>query len=422
MVAAIASGQGKTSVCAALARKLQEQGQRVTVFKTGADFIDPLILQHAAHQAVEVLDIWLLGEAACQQKLSAAAAQSDVVLIEGVMGLYDGNPSAADLARAFDIPVLLVIDASAMAQTVGALVYGMQHFGNVKIAGVIANKVASSGHAAFIASSLRECPLLGYLPPQKSCLPERHLGLVLPDEVGGLDHILQELADGLQLDREKWDSIATSVLPPQLTPTVPPLLQGKTIAVARDAAFAFIYPANIACLQALGAHIVYFSPLANQAIPFTADALYLPGGYPELHAATIAQAKRWQASLRAAQGAGMPIWAECGGMMALVEHLIDKTGRSYSMAGLLPGTVRMHSRLGALGPQAWQVEHGQLRGHTFHFSSYYTNLAPHAHAQQHPNGHEGEAIYRLAQLQASYFHAYFPSNPVATAALFGVPA
>ncbi len=158
LIAAIASGQGKTSVTAALAGHLLSRGYTVQVFKVGADFIDPMLLQHAAHAEVEILDLWLLGEAACQQKIKAAASAADVVLIEGVMGLYDGTPSAADLARRFDLPVLLVIDASAMAQTVGALVYGMQHFGQIKIAGVIANKVAGQGHADFIASSLRDCP------------------------------------------------------------------------------------------------------------------------------------------------------------------------------------------------------------------------------------------------------------------------
>lgn len=424
LIAAIASSQGKTSVCAALARHLQGLGQRVKVFKTGADFIDPMILQHAVQEEVEVLDTWMLGLAACQQKLSSAAAHFDVVLIEGVMGLYDGTPSAADLARAFGIPVLLVIDASAMAQTVGALVYGMQHFGNVEIAGVIANKVASQGHADFIASSLRDCPLLGYLPPQTHSLPERHLGLVLPNEVGELGQILQNLGASLQLDRTKWDSIPVSTLAAMPTPSLPQLpqlpqlLQGKTIAIARDAAFAFIYPANLHCLQAMGASLQYFSPLANQKIPSQADALYLPGGYPELHAQTLSLAKRWQASVRAAQGAGMPIWAECGGMMALCENLVDKNGQCFAMAGLLPGTVQMRQHLSAIGPQAWHSAKGELRGHTFHFSKFDSPLAAQVHTHKHPSGQAGEAIYRLGQLQASYFHAYFPSCPPAAAALF----
>jgi cobyrinic acid a,c-diamide synthase len=364
----------------------------------------------------------MLGLPACQQKLSSAAANVDVVLVEGVMGLYDGTPSAADLARAFGIPVLLVIDASAMAQTVGALVFGMQHFGNVAIAGVIANKVASQGHADFIASSLRDCPLLGYLPPQAQHLPERHLGLVLPNEVGELHDILQALGSSLQLDRNKWDSIPASNLAPVPVPNLPQLLHGKTIAIARDAAFAFLYPANLQCLQALGATLVYFSPLADQKIPKQADALYLPGGYPELHADTLSRATRWQASVRAAQGAGMPIWAECGGMMALCDNLIGQAGQCYAMAGLLPGTVQMRQHISAIGPQAWHSEAGELRGHTFHFSSFASSLAPHAHTHKHtdkhPSGQAGEAIFRLGQLQASYFHAYFPSCPQAAAALF----
>lgn len=440
LVSAIASGQGKTSVCAALVCRFLAGGQRVKVFKTGADFIDPMILQHAARDEVEVLDTWMLGLEACQQKLSAAAAHYDVVLIEGVMGLYDGTPSAADLARTFGIPVLLVIDASAMAQTAGALVYGMQHFGQVDIAGVIANKVAGQGHADFIASSLRDCPLLGYLPQQPQCLPERHLGLVLPNEIDGLQNIVQELGESLQLDFEKWHSIAVRTIASLPVPhapnseadtatkmainssarlaTVEKPLQGKTIAIARDAAFAFLYPANLHCLEELGATLLYFSPLANQKIPRQADALYLPGGYPELHAQTLSRATRWQASVRAAQGVGMPIWAECGGMMVLCENLIDQSGRCFAMAGLLPGNVQMRQFISAIGPQAWYTTEGELRGHSFHFSVFDSTLTPHARAQKHPSGQAGEAIFRLGRLQASYFHAYFPSCPTATAALF----
>lgn len=420
LVSAIASGQGKTSVTAALARRLMRAGQRVWVFKTGPDFLDPTMLAHACGAPVQTLDLWMVGEARCRALLAQAAREADVVLIEGVMGLYDGDPSSADLARAFDVPVLAVLDAGAMAQTVGALAQGLRDYGPVELAGVIANRIASPGHAAMVAQAMRGIPLLGTLPRQTQGLPERHLGLVLPQEVPDLDRRLDALADSLALDDEAWRAIAPAPIDAAdgALSTPPPLLQGRVIAIARDAAFAFLYPANVACLQAMRARVVWFSPLADEAVPSIADAVYLPGGYPELHAETLSRAQRWQASMRETHARGVPILAECGGMMALTEQLQDGAGRVWPMAGLLSGTVRMQARLAALGPQAWVTTHGELRGHTFHHSTFETSLQPAAYTRKHPSGIDGEAIYRSGSLTASYFHAYFESCPAAVAAIF----
>jgi cobyrinic acid a,c-diamide synthase len=194
-------------------------------------------------------------------------------------------------------------------------------------------------------------------------------------------------------------------------------LQGKTVAVACDAAFAFLYPANLDCLRALGAQLQFFSPLDDEAVPAQADALYLPGGYPELHAHTLARAQRWQASMHALRAAQVPVLAECGGMMVLSDALVDQQGRAWPMLGWLPGRVVMQERLAAIGPQAWGSERGELRGHAFHYSRFETALTPAAHTAKHPGGQSGEAIYRSGALTASYFHAYFPSSPAAVAAL-----
>ncbi|MES2114968.1 MAG: cobyrinate a,c-diamide synthase [Pseudomonadota bacterium] len=419
LVAAVASGQGKTTTTAALARKLVRMGKRVRVFKCGPDFIDPMLLERASGAPVRSLDLWMVGAEQCHAQLAQAAAEADVILIEGVMGLYDGTPSSADLARAFKVPVMAVIDASAMAQTAGALVHGLRDYGPVEMAGVIANRVASPGHAAMIAASLRDIPLFGTLPRQEKSLPERHLGLVLPDEVGGIDTLLNQLADGLNFDQAAWDSLPAVqiAIPPAPAPQAP-LLAGKTVAVARDAAFMFLYPANLDTLEQLGATLRYFSPLANQPVPAGADAVYLPGGYPELHAQALSQAHNWRSSIRAAHVAGMPIVAECGGMMALAETLADQQGNVWPMAGLLPGAVQMQTRLAGLGPQGIITPYGLLRGHTFHYSQLQTDLAPVAHTIKHPSDAQGEAVYRVGSLTASYFHAYFASSPAATAALF----
>jgi cobyrinic acid a,c-diamide synthase len=422
LVAAIASGQGKTTVTAALARRLRRKGQRVHVFKCGPDFIDPMVLEHASRAKVHTLDLWMVGLEQSRQRLARAAREADVVLVEGVMGLYDGDPSAADLARAFDLPVLAVIDASAMAQTAGAVVMGLRDYGPVRMAGVVANRVASEGHARMVAASLRDIPLLATLPKQTRRLPERHLGLVVPGEVADIDAILDELADQLQVDEAQWNALAPQ-LPAQLSDDalpeepVTPLLAGTTVAIARDAAFCFLYPANVDTLEALGARITWFSPLADEPVPDNADAVYLPGGYPELHGDTLAQATRWRESIRAAHAAGLPILAECGGMMVLAESLADKEGRDWPMAGLLPGRVLMQPRLAGLGSQGLATNAGQMRGHTFHYSRLETPLAPVAWTVKHPSGAQGEAVYRTGSLTASYFHAFFASNPAAAASL-----
>ena len=418
LVAAVSSGQGKTTITAALARKLVKLGQRVRVFKCGPDFIDPMLLERASGAPVHTLDLWMVGHELCRRQLAQAAAEADVILIEGVMGLYDGTPSSADLAREFGVPVMAVIDAGAMAQTAGALVHGLRDYGPVEMAGVIANRVASEGHAKMVAASLRDIPLFATLPKQAKSLPERHLGLVLPGEVQDIDQLLDNLADQLTFDQAAWDSLRPVQIAPAPTPGKEPLLAGITIAVARDPAFMFLYPANLETLRAMGATLKFFSPLADDAVPAEADAVYLPGGYPELHAERLSQAGQWIASIRAAHANGMPIVAECGGMMALADTLADQAGKVWNMAGLLPGSVAMQPRLAGLGSQGLETPQGVLRGHTFHYSKLATEVAPAAYTIKHPSAIQGEAVYRVGSMTASYFHAYFASNPAASAALF----
>lgn len=423
MVAAVSSGQGKTTCTAALARKLVRLGKRVRVFKCGPDFIDPMLLERATGAPVRTLDLWMVGPEQCRSQLAQAAREADVILVEGVMGLYDGTPSSADVAREFGLPVLAVIDASAMAQTAGAIVMGLRDYGPVNMAGVIANRVASENHGKMVAASLREVPLFATMPRQQVSLPERHLGLVVPGEISDIDALLDRLADQLVFDAAAWEllapvriSTATTSVTAALAEPAP--LQGKTIAIARDAAFMFIYPANLDTLRALGATLTFFSPLADEAVPAGAHAVYLPGGYPELHAQTLEQAHTWRASIRAAHANGMPIVAECGGMMALADTLTDQRGACWEMAGLLPGNVAMQPRLAGLGQQRLDTAQGPLRGHTFHYSTLTTTVEPVAHTIKHPSALTGEAWYRAGSLSASYFHAYYPSNPAAVAALY----
>ncbi len=428
LIAAPASGQGKTTVTAALARLHTRQGRRVRVFKCGPDFLDPFWHTLATGAPVHQLDLWMTGEADCRARLALAAQEADLIIVEGVMGLYDGQPSAADLARHFGLPVLAVIDASAMAGTFGALAYGLQHYqAGLRWAGVLANRVGSARHAEMLQQGLRDPQhwLGALLRNPALTLPERHLGLVAATELSDAQQRLDAAADALAdtplgrltLDelRQRW--CVDFPLPAAAT-VVPPLLQGKTVAVANDAAFCFIYAANIDCLQRLGAQVVYFSPLADSALP-ACDAVWLPGGYPELHAARLGANQGLRDSLRAHVAAHKPLWAECGGMMALFERLTDGAGVTHELWGLLPGSVTLQKRLAALGPQALQIGGGQLRGHTFHYSTCDTPLLPLLRTTRPAlAAGEGEAVYQQGSVGASYFHAWFPSDPALVARLF----
>ncbi|RZT36264.1 cobyrinate a,c-diamide synthase [Cupriavidus agavae] len=426
-VAAPASGQGKTTVTAALARLHARQGRRVRVFKTGPDFLDPTLLAAASGAPVHNIDLWMTGEADARVRLAAAARDADLILVEGVMGLHDGTPSGADVARLFDLPVLAVIQAGAMAQTFGAIAHGLASYGApFRAMHVLANGVGTERHATMLRESLRGgIEWAGALARDAAAsLPERHLGLFSADELPDLLTRLDRLADALA-------PLPVGRLPDPVpicaaaAPSLPPLLAGRRIAIARDDAFRFIYPANVDTLAALGADIAWFSPLRDTALP-ACDALWLPGGYPELHAATLAANQPMLQSLRDAHAAGVPMLAECGGMMALFDTLVDREGKAHPMAGLLPGTVTMQARLAAIGHQAvvlpWTglpVEDNEIRGHTFHYSTTASELAPAATATSPRPGGKGEAVYRRGSLTASYVHGYFPSNPAAIAALFG---
>ncbi|RQO77656.1 cobyrinate a,c-diamide synthase [Aquitalea sp. FJL05] len=418
-ISAPASHQGKTTLSAGLARYHRQQGRRVRVFKTGPDFLDPYVLEQASGHTVYALDLWMNGEDDCRQRLYAAAAEADLILIEGSMGLFDGTPSSADLAQLFGVPVAAIIDASGMAQTFAAVAHGLATFRpGLPFYGVLANQVASSRHAEMLTTALpASLNYLGAVMRQQDMgLPERHLGLVQAQEVADLEARLQRAAAQLA-------NTALAQLPPLVAfqpaqPAVlPRLLHGVRIAIARDTAFSFIYPANIETLQALGAELHYFSPLADEALP-TCDAVWLPGGYPELHLATLAAASLCRTGLHAHVAAGKPLYAECGGMLYLLDSLADKHGQRAAMLGLLPGHARLGSRLSALGLQQLELDGEVLRGHTFHYSSLDTPIAPLTHASRATGSGQGEPVYRHGSLLASYLHLYFPSNPEACARLF----
>lgn len=419
-ISAPASGQGKTTVTAAMARYHAARGRAVQVFKTGPDFLDPKILERASGRPVYQLDLWMGGEAHCRKLLHEAAGTADLLLIEGVMGLYDGTPSSAELARLFGIPVLAVIDAEAMAQTFGAVAYGLAHYApDLPFYGVLANRVAGTGHAKLAQqgtpAGLR---FLGGLARATAIeLPDRHLGLVQAEEIADLEQRLAASAAALH-DTE------LASLPPEIELSAPDapapaaelLLAGVRIGIARDHAFSFLYHANADVLRAMGAELVFFSPLTDTDLP-AVDSIYLPGGYPELHLERLGANSELAQALRRHVDAAKPVYAECGGMLYLLESLTDAQGKCAALTAILPGHARLHARLQAIGYHSAPLPGGNLRGHTFHHSTLATDLVPAAHTES-PHGSAGEAIYRRKRLVATYFHAYFPSNPRAAADLF----
>ena len=419
LLSAPASGQGKTTVTAGLARYHRNQGRKVRVFKTGPDFLDPMILERASGQPVYQLDLWMVGEHDSQALLYQAAQEADLILIEGVMGLFDGTPSSADLAALFGVPVLALINAHAMAQTFGAVAYGLAHYRpGLPFAGVLANRVAGPGHADLLAESLPpDLRYFGWLPRDgEIALPDRHLGLVQAAEIIDLETRLESIA--ARVARTELAKLPPPVSFPGTTLEPPAqLLKGVRIGIARDTAFAFLYPANLDTLRALGAELAFFSPLADTELPMV-DSIYLPGGYPELHLDALANNASMRESLRRHHQAGKPLYAECGGLLYTVESLADKEGHRAPMLGLLPGHAALQSKLAGLGMQAVELPEGELRGHTFHHSRLETPLEPLAHGRRQRDGRSGEAVYRAGRLTASYLHLYFAGNPAATARLF----
>nr|WP_315430902.1 cobyrinate a,c-diamide synthase [uncultured Albidiferax sp.] len=418
LVSAPASGQGKTTVTAALAAWHRSQGRRVRVFKTGPDFLDPMVLERASGHPVYQLDLWMVGEGECRALLHAAAAESDVILVEGVMGLFDGTPSSADLAERLGLPVLMVIDGSSMAETFGAVAHGLRSYRpGLRFAGVLANRVGSDTHAQILKDSLPAgLRWFGAMPRSAEySLPERHLGLVQASEVEQLD---ARIAKAAQAIGPSVEGMASPVqFAPMAAEPLLPLLRGVRIAVARDAAFSFVYAANLDLLRALGAELVFFSPLTDTALP-DAHSLYLPGGYPELHLHTLQSNQAMREAVRVHHAQGKPIVAECGGMLAVLDSLAGHDGAPMQMWGLLPGTGVLQKRFVNLGMHAVQLPEGRLRGHSFHHARMDSTAPAMAATEPQRARSHAEPVYRHRRLHASFMHMYFPSNPGAVAQLF----
>ncbi|TXR53657.1 cobyrinate a,c-diamide synthase [Reinekea thalattae] len=421
--AAPASGQGKTTMTAAIARLLTRHGKKVRIFKTGPDYLDPQILEQASKNPVVQIDLWMAGEAWCRQQFYLAAQSADIILVEGAMGLFDGSPSSADLAAYFNIPVALIMDVKGMAQTAGAVAAGLARFrDDCKVIGLVANNCASQRHQELIEQTLPDdLPLITTLKrSEEIALPERHLGLVQASEVRDeLEQRFEAAADLLDAERllswlAELPAIEFFAEPEQV---MEPLLAGVKIAVAKDQAFSFIYQSNLALLESLGASVCFFSPLQDSQLP-DADALWLPGGYPELHAQALAENKAMKQQIAAFHQQGKPILAECGGFLYCMEQLTDLAGEQFEMLALMPGQGSMRGKRGCQGMQTAVLPEGDVRGHAHHRSRSAQTPEPIGYGKRQRHPAPGEEIYRYGSLTASYLHLFFASNPAAVASLF----
>ena len=395
LVAALRSGSGKTTVTLGLLRALARRGLAVGGAKCGPDYIDPAFHAVASGRASLNLDSWAMPPELMAGLAARAGAGADLVVAEGLMGLFDGVPAApgrsgasVDVARALGLPLLLVLDVSGQSQSAAAIVAGVRAYApDLPLAGVVLNRVGSERHTRLVGDAIRALGIdvLGAIPRSPDVvLPERHLGLVQASETSGLDTLLDRMADLVEthvdLDRLIAAARPLAAPPPADAATAPAIgaipAPGGRIAVARDAAFTFVYPHLVEGWRAEGAEISFFSPLADEAPDAACDVCWLPGGYPELHAERLATASGFLDGLRAF-AADRPVHGECGGYMVLGRSLTDASGRTHAMAGLLDVETSFAKRKMHLGYRAVELladgvlgpAGTRLAGHEFHYAT-----------------------------------------------------
>jgi cobyrinic acid a,c-diamide synthase len=434
LIAGTHSGVGKTSMVIAILGALRRRGVPVQGFKVGPDFIDPMYHREVTGAPSFNLDGWLMGCEGVRRAFARVAPVDEVSIIEGVMGLFDGRAtgpegSSAEVAATVQAPILLVVDVGGMSRSAAALVQGYAHFDpTLRVTGVVLNRVGGERHYHLVKTAIEEqagVPVWGYLPWDDGLvLPERHLGLVPVGE----DAAFQKICRMLAASAERTIDLPAIVAAAQGAPALEidrdvgtPAPEVRTrVGVAWDAAFNFYYEANLRWLRHWGAEVVECSPLNDPGLPADVDGLYFGGGFPEVFAKGLAENGSFIAALRRAHHAGMPIYAECGGLMYLVEAIQDSAGVRHPMVGLLPGLCRLTNRLqnfgykevlslraSMLGPEGLST-----RGHEFHYSvwdgrppdtSLYRTCSSH--------GDEQEEGYSLANLTASYVHLHFDACP-----------
>lgn len=442
MIAGTQSGCGKTTVALGVMAALKSRGFHVQPFKVGPDFIDPGFHTRICGTESRNLDGWMLSRSYNRALFGGLLGEADVAVVEGVMGLYDGYDglteagSSAEMAKWLDIPVVLVVDARSMARSAAALIKGFRDFDPMlSLAGVIFNRIGGEGHLEYLkeamSMSVPDVPVLGGIPREEIIrIPERHLGLVTVDETPldrtWRDTLVDLVERNVDLDLVLSRSTCREGFPERFGPEkrrsdpVRPI----PIAVARDAAFCFYYPDNLELLRRAGAELYLFSPVAGETFPKGVGGVYLGGGYPELFAERISECRIFLESLRSGAKSGMPIHAECGGLMTLGRFIDTVDGKRFPMAGLLPFGTRMLSRRKALGytevvlrePCLLGEPGTAVRGHEFHYSEITDagdnpalRFAYELRARKHQAARsEG---YMTGSVLASYVHLHWGSEP-----------
>ncbi len=440
VVAGTHSGCGKTTVSLGLMAYFAERGYSVQAFKVGPDFIDPGLHRLITGRNSFNLDGWMLTKEYNVNLFKWASHNSDVAIVEGVMGMYDGfdgkteDGSTAQIAKWADIPVLLVVDARSMARSVAALIHGFVSFDSrIKWAGVVFNRVGSEKHFEYLRDALSvlpyDLPVLGWLPAEREVtLPERHLGLITAEESGidmawktKIASLMERFVDvKLLLEKSKIvDSLNAFKNPFDTGATLP---KSSTIAIPRDAAFCFYYEDNLLMLKNAGAKVVEFSPIKGEIPPDDTDAIYIGGGYPELHGEILSENQSFLRFLRERARSSTPIYAECGGLMFLSQYIKTTDGELWPMAGILPFGVRMLKRRRALGYSKVRFIKDCLlgpsgtvvKGHEFHYSDLYNCENDVELVFEVSKGESGDTRlegFRLGSVLASYIHQHWGSNP-----------
>ncbi len=395
---------------------LRRRGMRVQGFKIGPDFIDPTFHYAATGRVSRNLDGWMLTRETNLDLFGRAAQNADAVVIEGVMGLFDGKDgrslsgTTAEMALWLDAAVVLVLDASAMAGSAAAVVHGFDTLiPEVRIAAVAANRIASEKHYAYLRDAIRaRCrpESIGYLPRDADlAIPERHLGLHLAEETMSQDQ-LDRLAATVEshLDLDRLLALSARPVPIASQAAYPEQPCKARIGIARDRAFCFYYQDNLDLLCALGAELVEFSPINDCMLPPGLDGIYLGGGYPELHAEALADNASMRSAIACFIDCDGPVYAECGGFMYLTEGIADQAGHVWPMAGVFPTIARMRPRLARLGYTEVRTAPGETaRGHQFRYSEI--DEMPGTVCRPYADG------YRARSATGSYVHLHFLSCP-----------
>lgn len=431
LIAAPHSGAGKTTVTLGLLRLLQQKGYNVQPFKCGPDYIDPIHHRVASGNNSINLDRFMMSDEHIRQLYHQYSATADVCITEGVMGLFDGarkmEGSSADIARLLQIPVVLVLNAKAMAYSAAAILYGLKNFcSDIRIAGVIFNFVGSSSHYRFLQEACEDVGVhsFGYLPPNDALhIESRHLGLDILSPAhmqaaiaSAADHIEKHIDIDTLLEHTKTEVSGKCDVHPSSHYANS---TQKNILVAQDAAFNFIYPENIRALKQFGT-VRYFSPLEATHLP-NADLIYLPGGYPELHLEKLSANRAIIQQIKNHYDNGGKILAECGGMMYLGKYITDEKGKHWPMTGILELATSMERPKLSLGYRSIMTGVQPVKGHEFHYSQFSdagTNITnTHIPVYNARNEQIVSRIFHNSQLFASYIHLYWAENPVIIADL-----